>query len=193
MLISIHLLQMDSNWERGKWLLFGGYHLHWPGRKYALRGEGFRWDSWSQMYRRWNRCRPHCGGIWLYHFSIMSFIALLAEYFPYAPCNFTLDCHKMDNPCGDIQDVGCWCLFGQCVISDEGEKKECSETEDCAKMDKCANGHCYCSESTRAGNKPSQSLKFYIHGESPYPFPVVVKLLCNFNLQKLPALLLGEH
>ena len=140
---------MDSNRERGKWLLFGGYHLHWPGWKYALRGEGFRWDCWSQMYRRWRRC----GGTCFDHFSLMSFILLLAEHFPYTPCNFTLDCQKMDEPCGGLMDVGCWCLFGQCVTGDEGERNECSKTEDCTKMDKCASGHCYCSESNRAGNE----------------------------------------
>ena len=93
------------------------------------------------------------GGIRFDHFSLMSFILLLAEHFPYTPCNFTLDCQKMDEPCGGLMDVGCWCLFGQCVTGDEGERKECSKTEDCTKMDKCASGHCYCSESNRAGNE----------------------------------------
>ena len=95
---------------------------------------------------------------YMWGICLMSFILLLAEHFPYTPCNFTLDCQKMDDPCGGLMDVGCWCLFGQCVTSDEGERKECSKTEDCTKMDKCASGHCYCQESTRAGNE--RSLKF---------------------------------
>ena len=114
----------------------------------------------SQMGKVWGICFDH--------FSLMSFILLLAEHFPYTPCNFTLDCQKMDEPCGGLMDVGCWCLFGQCVTGDEGGKKECSKTEDCTKMDKCASGHCYCEESNRAGNEPSRSLKFYNHKKSPY-------------------------
>ena len=113
----------------------------------------------SQMEKVWGICFDH--------FSLMSFILLLAEHFPYTPCNFTLDCQKMDDPCGGLMDVGCWCLFGQCVTSDWGEKKECSKTEDCIKMDKCASGHCYCSESTRA-------FKFYKNGEGLCLFSISI-------------------
>ena len=149
------------------------------------------------MYRRWRRFGVTCFD----HFSLMSFILLLAEHFPYTPCNFTLDCQKMDEPCGGLMDVGCWCLFGQCVTGDEGERKECSKTEDCTKMDKCASGHCYCSESNRAGNEPSRSLKFYNLFDCIYTlFQTHITdckrfwRLWNLNLREglFPALFLGE-
>ena len=59
-----------------------------------------------------------------------------------------------------------WMLVAGACLDDvspvmRGGRKECSKTEDCTKMDKCASGHCYCSESNRAGNEPSRSLKFY--------------------------------
>merc|ERR1712179_769454 len=85
---------------------------------------------------------------------ILSLISLcIAQDNSIGSCNFSRDCDAY-HLCKTVQDAGCSCIFGQCVITGNPFCKdgfcretrwECHEKTDCARLDKCRTKDCTCS------------------------------------------------